>query len=200
MIIEKEFIPNFFKDFPSGKFLEIGANDGEPNNLHEPCWELLKLGWEGVYCEPNPYACSRLLKNLKNFNNTTVVNGAIDINPGLKNFYIDNNWSCMSSLDKNWIDQVEIAPKDLVQNPIIINTFTIKQLTDVVGIDFNCISIDIENTYDFYEKIVNSFDWKLFDKCKMLVIEICTERMKDYFISIGYTCAGQSAYNTIFVR
>jgi len=199
-LIENKFIPNFFKDFSTGRFLEIGADNGLPEDPHEPVWELLKLGWEGVYCEPNPYACSRLLKNLKSFNNTIVVNGAIDIVGGLKKFYIDDAWAGLSSLDKDWIKQVDIAPADLVQKPIITNTFTIQQLTEVVGLDFNCISIDIENTHGFYEKIVDSFDWRLFTNCKMIVIELCTDRIQDYFISIGYTCAGQSAYNTIFIR
>jgi hypothetical protein len=200
MLIENKFIPNFFKDYSTGRFLEIGAENGLSEDPHEPVSELLKLGWAGVYCEPNPYACSRLLKNLKSFNNTIVVNGAIDVVGGLKKFYIDDAWASLSSLDKDWIKQVDIAPADLVQEPIITNTFTIQQLTDAVGLDFNCISIDIENTHGFYEKIVDSFDWRLFTNCKMIVIELCTDRIQDYFISIGYTCAGQSAYNTIFIR
>jgi hypothetical protein len=200
MLIEKEFVPNFFKDYPNGKFLEIGAENGKSDDPCEPVWELVKLGWEGVYCEPNPYACSRLLKNLESFNNITVVNGAIDTTSGLKKFYIDDAWASLSSLDKDWIKQVDIAPADLIQKPIITNTFTIQQLTDIVGLDFNCISIDIENTHEFYEKIIDSFDWQLFTNCKMIVIELSTNRIHDYFISIGYTCAGYSAYNTIFIR
>lgn len=200
MLIEKEFIPNFFKDLPVGKFLEIGAENGKSDDPHEPVWELVKLGWEGVYCEPNPYACGRLLQNLESFSNIIVVNGAIDVTPGLKKFYIDDAWASLSSLDKDWIKQVEITPADLLQKPIITNTFTIQQLTEAVGLDFNCISIDIENTHEFYEKIVDSFDWQLFTKCKMIVFELCTNQIQDYFISIGYTCAGHSAYNTIFIR
>ena len=199
-LIENKFIPNFFKDYSTGSFLEIGAENGLSDDPHEPVWELVKLGWEGVYCEPNPYACSRLLKNLESFNNIIVVNGAIDISSGLKKFYIDDGWACLSSLNKDWIKQVDIAPNGLIQKPIITNTFTMQQLTAAVGLDFNCISIDIENTHEFYEKIVNSFDWRLFTHCKMIVIELCTDQIQDYFISIGYTYAGHSVFNTIFIR
>jgi FkbM family methyltransferase len=199
-IIEKEFIPNFFKESPKGRFLEIGANDGEPGNLHEPVWPLVEMGWSGVYCEPNPNACSKLLTNIKPYNNITVINGAVSIKGGLETFYITDDYPMVSSLDPNWISRQSFVPKNSDQYSITTNTFTMQDLVNCVGLDFNCISIDIENTHEVYEKLVNSFNWKLFNQCKVIVIELCNETIQNYFISIGYTCAGQSAYNTIFVR
>lgn len=200
-IIEKDFIPEFFKNYTSGRFLEIGANDGEPGGPNEPVWPLVEMGWSGVYCEPNPHACSKLLKNIRPYNkDIQVVNCAVNKVGGLKKFYMSDEYPMSASLDPDWIGFMDFVKPGTYQYPIVTNTITMQQLVDFVGTDFDCISIDVENHILFYKELVESFDWSVFKKCKVLVMELQDQSLNWYFESIGYTRLGQSEYNTIFVR
>lgn len=196
---EKEFIPFYFNKFPKGKFLEIGSNDGDPGNPHEPCWPLLNLGWKGVYCEPNPYACAKLLTNLKPYRkHVTVVNSAITATGGLKTFYMNDFHHSCSSFQEDWMAKQTYIDEGTKQYSIGTNTSTMQQLVDYVGTDFNCISIDIECEDEILEEIIMSFDWTLFTQCKLYIIECPTKNISDYFESIGYPIVAKSIYNTMY--
>jgi len=199
-IVEKEFIPNFFKNYPRGRFLEIGANDGEPIGQNEPIWPLVEMGWGGVYCEPNPHACSKLLKNIKPYKDIIVFNGAITEKGGLNTFYMSDEYPMASSFDPLWMPKQKYAQPNTEQFSIITSTITLQDLVNYVGSDFDCISLDIECEMEVYEKIIGSFDWRLFHKCKVLVIEGCSHITQAYFESIGFVCAGKSPHNVIFTR
>jgi FkbM family methyltransferase len=199
-IIEREFIPNFFKDFPKGRFLEIGANDGEPENPNEPVWSLVEMGWSGVYCEPNPHSCSRLLKNIKPYKDIIVFNGAITETRGLSTFYVSDEYPMASSFDPLWMPKQYYVKPNTEQYSIITSTITLQDLVNCVGSDFDCISLDIECEMEVYEKIICSFDWSLFHKCKMLVLEGGTLITSEYFKSLGFVYAGKSETNLILTK
>ena len=75
---EEEIVREFFKDQPHGRFLELGAHTGEPRHESEPCWNLLAKGWDGYYCEPNPFNCTKLIRNTWPYRNQIrIFNGAV---------------------------------------------------------------------------------------------------------------------------
>lgn len=199
-IKEKFFIADFFKNYSNGRFLEIGSNDGDPEDDNEPVWPLVKMGWSGIYCEPNPHACSKLLHNLKSYRGIEVVNCAVADKSELQKFYIADDFPMASSFDVTWIPNTPYITSDTKQYSIFTNTITMYQLVNSVGTDFDCISIDVEAYDRFYTNLIKSFDWRLFDKCKVIVIECMSDFVINYFCSIGYKCIGKSVYNAIFVR
>lgn len=200
IIIEKDFIPQYFKDFPKGRFLEIGANDGDPIDPNEPCWPLLQLGWSGVYCEPSPFACTRLINNVRRYRKRIkVINTAITATGGFKTFYMHEDHTSCSSLQSDWIQKQPFIKKTKKpkQYAITTNTSTMQQLIDQTGANFNCVSIDIECDEHMLENMIMSFDWTLLTECKLFVIENANKNVLDYFESIGFPVVAKSQYNTL---
>jgi FkbM family methyltransferase len=203
LFTESEYVSYFFKDTPNGRFLEIGSNDGEPDNPAEPCWPLVKMGWSGVYCEPNPNACSKLLKNIKPFKDIIVVNSAIDVANGLRTFYMSDEYPMCASFNEDWLHQQTFVDSSINQYSIVTNTTTLTELINYTGSNFDCVSIDIECYWAAYEEIIiKNFDWARLSKCKLVITEQVSSFIKDYFESLGYVYGGQTktGHNHIFTR
>lgn len=185
-------VREFFKDLPKGRFLEIGANNGNPNLPDEPVWSLLDLGWSGVYCEPNPESCAGLIKNVgPNRPDVVIVNCAIAVESGMKKFYsaIGKKFTLgLSSLNNDWINYLPATLQDRVDfvKPILTNAITFKQLLDVVGTDFDLLSIDIENTQEENDNFIQSIDFSLLNKCRMIVVESITDSSIKYIEQFGF--------------
>ena len=148
-----------FKNF-TGKFLGIGANVGLDWGF-----PLLDRGWSGVYCEPDPIACSQLIQNTEKYRNqVSIVNSAIMPTSGLRPFYLSLNSSFLSSMDSDWLETVlsynnnqwDKNPKKV---PILTNAISFQELINYIGIDFDLIVIDTEG---FDVEIAMSVDWSVF--------------------------------------
>ena len=160
---DSKIVLDFFKDNTSGKFLCIGANNGlDVTN------KLLKLGWHGVYCEPDPYACTELLENTKEFvSQVTIFNVAITADSNIQKFYVSIGNSFISSIKPGWAENQTIFKNTPIRS-IIINTVGFKNLLDFLDTKFDYIQIDVEG---LDAEIISSIDWSLVVGCKM----ICTE-------------------------
>ena len=201
-IIEKYFIQDFFKDQPTGRFLEIGARDGEPDMDSEPMWTLVEKGWSGVYCEPNPISCASLIENILPYKDKIqIFNGAISLpdSPSrLEDFHICLDIPSISSFDVDWQEQITKGDYWLEhfshlkldtnrQISIITNTVTFQTLIDKVGNDFDCISIDIETRLDKVEELIMSIDWGQFKNCKLLCLEINGNKCLGHLEKFGFS-------------
>jgi hypothetical protein len=201
-IIEKYFIQDFFKDQPTGRFLEIGAKDGEPDMDSEPMWTLVEKGWSGVYCEPNPISCASLIENILPYKDKIqIFNGAISLpeSPGrLEDFHLCFDIPSISSFDVDWQEQTTKGDYWLEHFPhlkldtnrqisIITNTVTFQTLIDKVGNDFDCISIDIETGLDKVEELIMSIDWGQFKNCKLLCLETSGNKYLAHLEKFGFT-------------
>jgi len=151
-----------------GKFLGIGAHVGLDWGF-----PLLEQGWTGVYCEPDPYNCSALLKNIEKYKDqVTVVNSAVMPLSGLRPFYLSYNSSFLSSMDPTHLTEAVSYNSEWDNDPKIIplltNAISFQNLIDYVGNDFDLIVIDAEG-YDI--EIAQSVDWSQFKKCTMVSLE-----------------------------
>ena len=183
----KQFVINHFNNQLTGKFLEIGANDGEPHNNDEPFWGLVEKNWSGVYCEPNPIACAQLVKNVMPYGDKIkIVNGALDADAGLKTFYLSvDSKGPSSSFHPEWMKQQTYHKPNDRQYPIITNSFTLENLLDNVGYDFDAMSIDIE-TYDI-EPILGDFNFSKLNNCKLIMLEVCSKKITQSLLNLGYS-------------
>lgn len=208
---EKFVVEEFFVNLPKGRFLEVGANDGNPTLNDEPVWGLKQKGWEGVYVEPNPSSCANLLKNIgPNRPEIQVVNCAISQKSELKTFYSVTaklGSTGTSSFQKDWITFLSQSLQNRVSfiTPIIINTITFDQLFDYVGDNFDFISIDTENTSHENDELIQSINFARLQKCKMLMIESISDssiRFLQKFNYIPYKSKkySHSDFNFFFVK
>ena len=208
---EKYIILEYFKDQPKGRFLEIGANDGVPFNDDEPVWGLLEKGWSGVYCEPNPESCADLIKNIgPNRPDIEVVNCAITVDGGIKTFHAamgKKRTIGLSSFNKDWITYLPQMLQDRVDfvKPILSNTITFAQLTDSLGCDFDLVTVDVENSIEENDKLIQSIDFSILNRCRMLLVESISHSTINYLASFGYTpytssTYTQSDFNYFFVK
>ena len=163
-IIEQDFVQK------SGRFLGVGANIGK-----DWAWPLACNGWHGVYVEPDPSACSQLVKNCKPFGDRIqIVNCAVSGTGGLQSFFCSLKSNYNSSLNKKWLDKFVMLnhskDNDDAEHiyPILTNTISFTDLISHIGKDFTCIVIDTEGTD---EEIVKSVDWSKFTNCELVCIE-----------------------------
>jgi FkbM family methyltransferase len=164
-------ITNFFGPDPK-KFLCIGAQDGL-DHTHL----LLKGGWSGIYCEPNPIVCSELITNTEVYKDkVTIINGAVMGKSGLQTFYLCKNITAISSFQESWTDHTmpdllkkfpELPSEPEIQE-ILTNTISAQDLINHLGTDIDFISIDAEGSDP---EIIMNMPWGILDKCKMAFIE-----------------------------
>lgn len=176
-----DFVLDFFKNTPNGKFLEIGANDGCPNAPFEPCWGLLKKGWHGSYIEPNPFGNAELIKNLldhKLIDNTSIYNFAIGEKTEIKKFYISRLHPSISSVKKDWVERLGFYDPDInyLKTEINVHTTSLNDFFKYTGYNFNFISIDMEIDEADLDLYISSIDFNHFQNLELLCIEGSDDR------------------------
>jgi len=200
-ITMKQYVINFFKNKPTGRFLEIGADDGGPKDDTEPFWSLVEKGWSGVYCEPNPMSCATLIKNVMPYGDKIkIFNGAIAPTTGIKDFYISMETGGSSSFDPNWMQQQDFYLPEHTQFPIITKTLTLSSLLDYVGWDFDAISVDIECKDYEVEEIFNNIDISKLTNCKLIIMEIGTNVLTTRLIQNGFSIDKPFKDNLFFTK
>jgi FkbM family methyltransferase len=165
----------YFKDVPSGKFLEIGANDGKQESIehtYSPSWTLLGKGWSGIYCEPDPHPCAKLIEYVHKDgfeDRVTIFNGAITLADKIDNFYLSIDNSFASSFFKDWIHNPNHVPfNDKREFRIMTNTISFQNFINQMGNDFNYLSTDIEGLdYD----LITSIEWDQFPNLRLISTE-----------------------------
>lgn len=184
---DQAVVLSFFADHPPGKFLIIGAHDGIDHSQH-----LLKQGWQGVYCEPNPEVCATLIANTKDHaSQVTILNVAITPTGGPVTFYIDAVQSQWCTVVDTWRPTTQTGRK------LITNSMTLTQLLDLVGYDFDYVQTDVEGL-DI--EIIQTLDWSQLSQCKMICTEAGPAVLKQLCQQAGFMITDQTPTNSIYKK
>ena len=163
---EQPVILRELADLPSGRFLDIGAHDGQTLSNTRA---LALSGWSGTLVEPNPYLFMELLNRYKNDPKFTLINAAMSDKSGLTDFFHDDNgYRFGSSIASN---AKELFPDQAFSAKFKVNAISPKDLTET----YDFISIDTEG-YDL--PILKAMRGTL-DPTRLICIEYNQERSYD---------------------
>jgi FkbM family methyltransferase len=180
--LEQQIIENFFKDHV-GNFLVIGAANGIDQS-----WNLLKSGWNAVYCEPDPVACKYLLETTHPWSDqVTIVNSAINTTGGLTPFHVSPTVGLSSVCPLPGIDSREI----------ITNSIAISDLFEFIGYNFDYVQIDAEG---LDHQLITAMDWAKLVNCKMICIETGMWSWQHLLEHGEYVLTDNLGANTIYRR
>jgi FkbM family methyltransferase len=189
---EEKFILEAFKDFSTGRFLDIGAHDGKTFSSTRA---LIERGWVGVYVEPAPDVLPSLRENTKEFEDrVTIVPCAIGLTSGVLPFYSaggDMVGSLSAEHAKKWSSAVTFSE---IHVPVI----TLAQLESRVGHSFDFINLDVEGiNWDLFCQ----FDWtKWTPRCVCIEYDDKRDAIIRILQSHGYSVVYISAENIVAVR
>ncbi len=96
---EEKYIIEFFKNISKGKFLDIGAYDGE---CFSTTRQLALQGWEGIMVEPSPTVFPKLKDRYKNNPLIKCMKVAISNVSGKRKFY-DAGGDAVSSFNEDHV-------------------------------------------------------------------------------------------------
>jgi len=189
---EERFVVEFFKNSPTGRFLDVGAFDGI--NLSNTR-RLLEIGWSGVLVEPMWRSFGELINNCQPYlDRVTLVSAAVGSESGLAKLWVDDYH------DRKWSTTIN---RDLVNIGSIMIPNPANTMVSVIKFDelwplgpFNYISIDAE-WEDF--KILKSQDAQKWRTAKLLTIETRSpeerHEMKLLFKSWGFDVVYETTEN-----
>ena len=155
----------------NGVFIEVGANDGKTGSF---TYNLGKIGWTGVNCEPIPRLYELCCKNTNDFQNVKNLRVAvgeseknIDIidagtlstmDPGMMEVYLQEDWS-KSHFHKTSMHNVQMKTLD---------TILTENLNKYEREHIDVMVIDVEG---FEEHVLSGFSIEMFSPT-IIVIEI----------------------------
>ncbi len=161
---EQIFIKRYFKNYPKGKYLDLGCfHPVRDNNTYY----LFKKKWTGINIDINPFTIK-----LFNFSRPKDINlnVALSSKPGTKNFYYFGKFSPLNTLDSNHLKFLS-KKFNIKKNQYKIKKIRTKNINDILEkykftiIDF--LTIDLEGLE--YE-IFKNFNFKKY-KINLLVME-----------------------------
>jgi len=163
---EQPVILRELADLPSGRFLDIGAYDGQTLSNTRA---LALSGWWGTLVEPNPRLFMGLLQMYGQDSRFTLVNAAMSDKSGLTRLFLDGtNEQYCSSIAPNAKELFPLTPYPM---SYLVSTITPKDLTET----YDFISIDTEG-YDL--PILKAMRGTL-DSTRLICIEYNQERSYD---------------------
>ena len=163
---EQPVILRELADLPSGRFLDIGAHDGQ---MLSNTRALALSGWWGTLVEPNPYLFLELLKRYGNDKRFTLINAAMSDKSGMTDFFYDaGGYQFGSSIASN---AKELFPGQAFATSFKVNAISPKDLTET----YDFISIDTEG---FDLPILKAMRGTL-DSTRLICIEYNQERSYD---------------------
>jgi len=155
----------------NGTFIEVGANDGMVGSF---TYNLSRIGWNGIYCEPIPHIYERC-KNNHSFNaNVKVLNIAV----GSKIDKLEiTDGDTLSTMDS---ETLEVYKKTDWSVNYFQNARTylidVEPLNDILSknnitADFDLFVLDVEG---YETEVLNGFNIDLY-KPKIVIIEIADQ-------------------------
>jgi|694.fasta_scaffold18176_4 FkbM family methyltransferase len=197
---EENLIRQFFKG-QTGRFIDIGANDGK--TLSNTLW-CAENGWNGVCVEPSKEAFIRLQKLHEN-TEVLCMNCGISNESGELVFFESGN-----HLNKNDIALLSsIKESELNRWVNTPNQFTQTKGDFFTWLDFHRL-IGLAPIYDLISIDAEGCDWDILQQidltkagCKMLIIEtngIENQKYIDYCAGYGMRLYAKNYENLIFVK
>lgn len=174
-----------------GRFLDIGANDGETFSNTRA---LALAGWEGTLVEPNANAFARLEQLYGSSAGVQLINAAITDTDGIVTMHMASD-SLVSSLDAS--AEATWRHHGFDWKPEQVQGMTVATLLEMAPGPYHLISIDAEG-HDW--PILKQMDLRTMG-CEMLVIEHGAEwaRIDRYMKGAGYKRIHRDGINSIYI-
>lgn len=171
---EQEIIIDFFGHRTAGRFLDIGAHDGESLSNTRA---LSLLGWTGCLVEPHPLHFHKLWQLYGGRNDIVLVNGAVGVDHlGLtKLFYNYEGPAYSSTLSDSKADEFKANDysKSFHVNPFYLNDLSEFGPFDFVSIDVEGVELSILNSNDPASDI-GELIWMDHERpTRLICIEVC---------------------------
>jgi len=201
---EAQLIIDYFDHTPR-RFLGIGVG-----NIYDHLFPLLSGNWTGIYCEPNPMDCAKIITDCEKFcvngvsieNRVTILNTGVMASSGLKTMYVVINNTCTSSFDPVFVLENPGNKSSPIVRKIIVNTIGANELIDYVGTDIDLINIDAEMSDS---EIVIHLPWKKLNRCRMVIVEEINNAAKkiladNNFVIHTKTFDKIKSNNTVYIK
>jgi FkbM family methyltransferase len=135
---EEAFILAYFSRQAPGRFLDIGAYDGETFSNTKA---LTDRGWHGVLVEPDPYAFTGLVNRYKQVPESILVNAALSLKPGLMQFYTTHGDAISTSDDRH---RQAWTKAGSTFTPIYVQGMTAEDLLAAFPGPYEFVNLDVE--------------------------------------------------------
>jgi FkbM family methyltransferase len=164
-----------------GVFVEVGANDGKIGSF---TYNLAKLGWRGIYCEPIPTIYNICVENHKNHKNITCLNVGCGIKKEQLDITVANTLSTidleMLNMYKN-VGWAQPSLKNSYKTKIKIEKLDVLLKENKISPDFDVFILDVEG---YEEQVLKGFSLDIY-RPKIIVIEIPDEH-PDFIHNINF--------------
>jgi FkbM family methyltransferase len=185
---EPELVWAFFKNRPTGFFMEAGANDPV---IGSQTWHLEQKGWRGILVEPQPACAERLRQQRKN---STVVQAACSSpdKTGEAPFYFADA-SGLCGLEKNVDD-----PNLVYQRSEMVKVTTFDAILESAGNPaVDCVFLDVEGTE---LDVLKGFDLKKHHPALILIEDKVHNLQKHFYLMRqGYKLVKRTGVNNWYV-
>jgi len=160
---EEVYIKRYWGDKSDGRFLDIGAYDGE---VFSNTRMLVEQGWSGVFVEPSPSVHGILEQRYGRDVRFRIVKVGLGLHKGVFPFY-DFSGDAVSSFDPT---HAELWKEKGKRIPVMLNipVITWEELLADVGRDFDFINIDAEA---WSVDLIEAMPFKSLTKLKMICVE-----------------------------
>lgn len=189
---EESFILEYFKDKPTGKFIDVGAYDVFRFSNTRALYEK---GWSGIMVEPAPEIYKGIADHYKDEDRIQVLNIAIGETTGEIDFYSCEDAVSTSNIDHKNKWEVAGVPftKIKVQQVSVVDFME----TYCKSVDF--LSIDTESTNITVFRNIPDF---VFEQIKMICIEHDgnQEEMHSKLFQFGFATVYMNAENLIMAK
>jgi len=190
---EEKYILKYFENWPTGKFIDIGAYDiFKFSNTRA----LYEKGWKGIFVEPAAENYKAIADHYKGDKEIEVFNIAIGDHNGEIDFY-DCGGDAISTSDESHRDKwAEAGVKYSKTKAVLISATTFMH---DYGLDCNFLSIDTESTNMVVFNAMPEWVWQ---QISMLCIEHDNnyEEIEDRLRPFGFLPIYQSAENIILAK
>jgi len=158
---EQNFILDYFKGKPSGKFIDIGAYDTFKFSNTRALYER---GFKGIFVEPVPKLFQAIFNHYKDDERIKVLNVAIGATTGEIDFYCCEDAVSTSEKDhmQKWADAG--VPFEIIKVP----QMSVQDFMDEYGTDADFLSIDTEATNIIVFRAIPDWVWQ---RISMICIE-----------------------------
>lgn len=190
---EEVYIVRFFENTKEGRFLDIGAHDGQTFSTTR---QLALQGWGGVCVEPSPSVFPALQKRYQNNPKIQTLEYAVSDITGVIDFW-DSDGDLVSSINQEHIRAW--AAKGWHFKKTQVNTLTVPALFELVGYDFNFINLDVEGTN---LNVFSQFPFAKLEKTKMICVEFehKEQQMLELTKSYGFRLLHKTPENLLLIR
>lgn len=189
---EQLYIETYFKDYPNGKFMDIGAYDVfKFSNVRA----LYEKNWKGILVEPSPENFKSIADHYKDDKEIVVLNCAVGVTGGEIDFYSCEDAVSTSDIDhKNKWEAAGVPYTKIKVMQVNVIDFMNQYCKDI---DF--LSIDTEGTNIQLFRQIPDF---VFEQIKMICIEhdLHYEEIQARLNRFGFSVVHLNAENIILAK